>query len=152
MAKSPCCICNVYLCVVVFLHNSSRARLSTRHRHGHCVLDVDGWKYRSLLDVKNTHWQISCNMVNGRGHTVFYHCSCCSCCIIPQPTAPHNPQHHNEHQLTNTATLQRHQPACLLATGSVYFVFQTESRGVLPYVRIHDGRANVKVWEPVLYC
>ena len=32
MAKSPCCICNVYLCLVVYEY---RARLSVRHQHRH---------------------------------------------------------------------------------------------------------------------
>ena len=51
MAKSFCCICNVYLCLVVC---DNRSRLSIRHRHGHWL--CDRWVEHQFY-VKNTYTQ-----------------------------------------------------------------------------------------------
>ena len=57
MAKSYCCICNVYLFIIVVCDQSSR--LSRRHRHEHlALLNV----HNHQCNVKGTHCELTCSV------------------------------------------------------------------------------------------
>ena len=52
MDKPPCCICNVYLCLVVGLWFVTTKLVSEASPRTLVVLDVDGWQHQ--INVKDT--------------------------------------------------------------------------------------------------
>ena len=61
------CLQCVSLCLVVCDHtSSSRARLSRRHRHGHCAVDGHAWKNQKNMNIRRVLLQLVSHLTKTR--------------------------------------------------------------------------------------
>ena len=61
------CLRCVSLCLVVCDHtSSSRARLSRRHRHGHCAVDGHAWKNQKNMNIRRVLLQLVSHLTKTR--------------------------------------------------------------------------------------